>query len=81
MRSKAEGKGNSAAAVLSTVEDGTSGDGTDGPEDGTAAPAVRLVGGTGVHGAGAAGTGALAFATVEAELFSVACLVVAGPFT
>ena len=69
MRSNSAGEGSAAAAVLSTAEDGTAGDGTAGTEDRTAAPAVILLGGTGVCGAGAAGTGTVAFATVSDDIF------------
>ena len=75
------GEGNTAADVLSTVRDDTSGYGTADMEDGTSSPDVRLVGGTGVRGAGAAGTDTVAFATVAADLFAGACLVGARPFT
>ena len=81
MTSNESGEGNAAAAVLSTAGDGTAGDETNGPEYRNAAPAVRLVGGTGVCGAGAAGTGTVDFSTVAADLFSGACLVGAGPFS
>ena len=75
MRSNVAGEGNAAADVLSTDGDGTTGDSASGLEDGTAAPAVRIVGGTGVRGDGAAGTGTVAFATVAANFFPEACLV------
>ena len=80
MRSNAAGEENSDAAVLSTARDGTAGDGTAGPEDGTAAPDIRLVWGTGVRGAGADDTDTVDFSTVAADIFYGACLVGAGPF-
>ena len=80
MRSNTSDEGNSATVILSTAGYGTAGDGTAGIEDRTAAPAVGLVVVTGVIGAGAAGTGTVFFCTLEANLFSGACLVGAGPF-
>ena len=81
MRSNASDEGNSATVILSTAGDGTAGDVTAVMEDETAAPDVRLVGGTGVRGASAAGTCTVAFATVAADLSSRACLVGAVPFS
>ena len=81
MRSTAAGDGNAAASVLSTAGDGTAGDVTAVMEDETAAPDVRLVGGTGVRGASAAGTCTVAFSTVAADLSSRSCLVGDIPFS